>query len=403
MTTQFDIIVAGGGLVGATAANLFTNCGFNVAMVSGPVKPDSAHNPRVSAITLAAQKLFTELHIWGLISPPPYPYKKIQVWDDQSRANIYFRAADIGQQSLGYIVENQSLTQALHSKLTQNDRSVIFTDSEIIDLQRDHQLNLTIRDHTSQQTLSANLLVAADGINSPIRKLCGIPVISTDLNQYAITASILCKTAQTAAAYQWFLPSGPVALLPMRPPNNSAGRYALVWSCTPNMVDELMDIGAAQFRAKLLEIVGQPIGEISECRARCRFKLRHHHAQTYIANSVALIGDAAHAMHPLAGLGANLGFMDAAALAEVIAAAGKHIGRHSVLRRYERWRRPDNEMMLAAMLRLKQLFTNHSTPLTTARGLGVNLIDSATPLKSIIAKFATGIYGDLPEICRIST
>ena len=457
---QFDIVVVGGGLVGAAAAGLFAGDGFEVAVVergrggsggdgagdggdgagdgaddgAGDGADDGADS-RVSAINLAAAALFKHLDAWPG-DATVCAYRAMKVWDRNSSAKIAFRAADLGRDRLGSIVENRVLVAALREKLRSHARVAWLDDAEITAIDA---RGAALRVELSGETLETQLLVGADGANSKVRELAGIATARRDFEQDAITATvaIAAEAEHRHTAWQCFLDTGPAALLPL-----ADRRCALVWSCARGLADELMALPAEDFCARLQagfagggggdgrigdkfggefgrlsgefgdkfgdetgDDFGSQLGAITDCGSRRRFPLVQHHADSYLAASapVALIGDAAHAIHPLAGLGANIGLVDAAALAEVVSQArarGAGPGKYSTLRRYERWRRGDNAAVVQFMAGFHDLFRSRAPAAKIARAAGFNCADRSPPLKAALAGFATGLCGDLPKLCR---
>lgn len=408
MARPFDIVVVGAGLIGTAAACLFARQGLEVMLVeTQPAERgqgDENGDRRVSAINLAAAALLQALEAWPGIDPGRIgEYRAMRVWDRNSAAKISFHAADLGQQRLGYIIDNRLMIEAMREKLRQNYNVTILDNTEItaIDRHRDRAADRSrpgLSVDLAGERVETQLLVGADGAHSRVRALCGLNTRWRDFGQDALTATVSTAGSHRHTAWQCFLETGPVAMLPL-----ADGRCALVWSCERATADQLMDLPAADFCARLQSVFFDELGEITDCRPRQRFALTQHHANPYIADAVALVGDAAHTIHPLAGLGANIGLMDAAALAEVVQQArgrGADPGQYSVLRRYQRWRRGDNALVMAMMAGFKEAFGSSRASVKALRSAGMNWADSVTPLKVALARFATGLSGDLPALCR---
>ncbi len=404
----FDLVVAGAGMVGATAACLFAKQGLRVGLLdSKPVadgQADTIHprgDSRVSAVNIASMNIFQALEVWQtMLDKRVSRYHAMHVWEQGSDAAISFDAQALGQPQLGFIIENSVIVSALIEKLRQNYNVSIMENTSLSQRQiHKDKLVLVTEDNKS---LECGLLVGADGAQSKVRELCDIDTASFDYEQDAIVTRVTTEKGHRKTAWQSFLPTGPVAMLPLQD-----GRCSIVWSCDRaggmDCADRLMDLSDDAFCKVLSGYFDQHLGPVLECDERFRFPLRQYHAAHYISKYTALVGDAAHITHPLAGLGANIGFMDVAALAEVVEAArtnGRNIANHSVLRRYERWRKGENALVLGMMKGFKTVFGQSQEPIKTARRLGLNLADRIPPLKAQFAKYAMGLSGDLPEICK---
>jgi len=398
--TSFDVVVSGAGMVGATAACLFAKQGLKVGLLDSNVvadwQPDVTY-PRVSAVNLASVNILKWLEVWqSIVDKRISPFRAMHVWENHSDAEIHFDAPSLGQPNLGYIIENNAITSSLVEKLRQN-YNVRIMDGSALSERRIHKDKLVLVTDKNE-SLECSLLIGADGARSKVRELCEIDADPFDYGQDAIVTSVSLEKSHQSTAWQSFLPTGPVAMLPLQD-----GQCSIVWSCDRDYADELMESSDETFCEALSDVFRIHLGEVLDCGNRFRFPLRQHHAAHYISKYTALVGDAAHITHPLAGLGANIGFMDVAALAEVVDVARNrnlNISNHSVLRRYERWRKGENALVLGMMKGFKTVFGQSRDPVRAARQFGFNLTNQIPPLKSIFAKYAMGLSGDLPAICQ---
>ena len=397
------ILIVGGGLVGATAACAWADGPFQVTVVeSGPAAvewpPAAGFDPQVSALTRASQRVFQHLGVWEAIAARRVaPYRAMAVWDAASPGRIGFAAEDLGEPDLGHIVENSAILAALRERMEAAGNVEFRAETGVAGLQVDEAgARLALADG---QSLEAALVVGADGADSWVRDQAGITATGWDYDQSAVVAVVRTERPHGGTARQAFLPTGPVAFLPMADPH----RCTVVWSTSPVEAAGLAAADDGAFLAALQEAFGDSLGAMEETGPRASFPLRLQHADDYVRARVALIGNAAHAIHPLAGQGLNLGVLDAATLAQVTEearAAGRDIGSLRVLRRYERWRKGENVAMMAAMDGFQRLFGARSAPLRLARGLGMRLTGAASPVRNALMRRALGLAGDLPRRAR---
>jgi 2-octaprenylphenol hydroxylase len=324
------------------------------------------------------------------------PYRAMYVWDAEGGGHIRFDSAEVGEPDLGHIVENRVTQRALWERLESLETVAIFSPARVTDLSLDRdRARVTLNTGPS---LEADLLVAADGRDSPLRERAGIAVRGWDYDQHALVANVAHELPHQETAWQRFLPSGPLAFLPL-----ADGHSSIVWSTSPQQAAALLGRDEADFCAVLGQAFGHRLGAVRGAGPRAAFPLRLAHAERYVLPRLALVGDAAHAIHPLAGQGVNLGFLDAATLAEVVLdarAGGRDLGGLTALRRYERARKGDNLAMLAAMDVFKRVFGNDLPPLRLARSLGLDLADRVAPLKNLFLRRALGTLGGLPALAR---
>lgn len=394
-----DVVIIGAGMVGATLANALAQREFTIMVLdtdNPPVVDHSRYDLRVSALGRAAECVFRNLGVWPAISAQRVsPFRRMMVWDAGSEGAITFDAAEVGEPQLGHIVENSLVVDALHQQLGTYPNVDVLWATEVNKI-TPHRDSVTVRFSGGECT--ASLVVGADGARSWVRRHLGIEARGTDYDQRAIVAQVRTERSHEHTAWQRFLPTGPLAFLPL-----ADGSCSIVWSCDRPLADELMTLTDEAFLHRLGESFEFRLGNLVEIGARQWFPLSRTYAEDYIASRCALIGDAAHTVHPLAGQGANLGIADAAVLSEVVAAAaGQDIGVRSVLRRYERWRKSENMLMLNAVHGLQRLFRAELTPIRQLRGIGLRLTDASGPVKQFLVRRAIGLSGDVPKLAKCS-
>ncbi len=402
MSRQYDIVIAGAGMVGLALACALGNSALRVAIIEKQLfeetAGDSNYDNRVSAITMACRYFLEHVGAWPAIVQQRYhPYQRMFIWDAVGHGELAFDCADIGEPCLGYIIENCVTQSALQQQL-RNFSNITYYEGYDITAIDELEAETVVRCH-NDKALHCRLLVAADGAQSLVRQLSGISSHGWSYQQQAIVATVETEKPHQDTAWQRFLPSGPLAFLPL----GDEYHCSIVWSIDNDKVDELHMLDDDAFCMKLQSVFDNRLGVMRSIEERKRFPLNLAHASNYVQPRLALIGDAAHRVHPLAGQGVNLGFADAATLAEVVLDAlknGKDIGAYSVLRRYERWRKGDNLAMLAVTDTLKRLFGTDQVLISTIRSLGMDAINATSPVKDIIMRSATGLSRDLPLSMR---
>ncbi len=400
MRTQYDVIIVGGGMVGNTLACALGNFPLRVALIesqSAPTEELDDYDVRVSAITLASRALFENIAAWDAMRMRRIsPLREMHVWDAQGSGAIHFDAAELGEAELGYIIENRVIVAATLERLRQFDNVDIRCPAAVSALHPDTaQVSVEL---DSGEHLTAGLVVGADGAHSSIRAWAGIHTRGWSYQQTAIVATVKTERPHHAGAYQVFLPTGPLAFLPL-----INGLSSIVWSCDQGRAEELLRLDDQAFMRELSIAFGDRLGTMESVSRRAGYPLSLAHSDHYISERIALVGDAAHRVHPLAGQGVNLGLLDAASLAQVLQEAmadKKDIGARAVLRRYERWRKGDNLAMLAVTDAFKRGFGSQRWPLVPLRNAGMGLADRLGPAKLSIMRHAVGLDGDLPELAR---
>lgn len=397
--TDCDVAIVGAGMVGAALAQLLAQVDFRVAIVEkeGLIErhDPAVYGTRVSAINPGSERILCAAGVWDAIAQSRIsPYERMFVWDANSSGSIEFDSADMGVTHLGTIVENNLVAFALHRELLHAPGVRVMAGSSLSGF--DSEADRVVLKFSDGENLRARILVGADGARSRVRETLGIHCESRDFRQLGIVATVATERAHRQTAWQRFLPTGPLAFLPL-----ADGNCSIVWSCRQAAANELMSLDDADFGVELVRAFDHRLGGIIETGPRKTFSLRSSHAQRYIGERTVLVGDAAHVVHPLAGQGVNLGFQDAAALAEVMIEAretGKDIGGELTLRRYERWRKGENLAMYHAMNGMEKLFGAKMGVVRRLRGLGLQVADAVDPLKFVFAGRAMGLSGDLPKI-----
>ncbi len=393
-----QVLVAGGGMVGGTLACALASRGVHVIVVeareSKPFVTNGDYDLRVSALSAGAEMIFRNLQVWPLIQQRrSSAFRKMTVWDAESQAQIHFDALDIGEPRLGHIVENSVIQDALIERLRMLETATWHCPDTItqIDVLADRAV-VTL---ASGARFEPHLVVGADGANSKVRSLMGMEYHTRNYEQSAVVANVRTEHAVQSTAWQRFLPTGPLAMLPL-----SDHQCAVVWSTTEQHAETLLRLADKAFCEQLAEAFEFRLGEIVSTSIRASFPLRGGHAEPYVRFRVALVGDAAHTIHPLAGQGANLGFMDAAILAEVLTNTQRDMGSLRVLRRYERARKADNVAMMRLMEGFSMLFGTTSLPIVWLRSAGLSLTDALRPIKRVIMRRAMGLSGERPTLAR---
>ncbi|WP_447927559.1 UbiH/UbiF/VisC/COQ6 family ubiquinone biosynthesis hydroxylase [Vreelandella sp. EE27] len=404
----FDAVIVGAGMVGTALAGLLANAGMRTALVEANAAPldlktldVTMPTPRVSALTPVSQRLLTQLGAWpAMAAKRVTPYRYMHVWDGEGSGSIDFSADEAGTPVLGHIVENSVTLAALNEQVLGLPALSLFYGVKVTALQTTPQGRYLVLE--DGRTLQTSLLIAADGARSALRELAGIETTEESMAQDAVVTTVRCEKPHGGCARQVFNDGRPLAFLPLTVDGDE--RYcSIVWSTTAEHADTLEGLSRAALGAALGESFGHRLGGVEVLDHAYRFPLIQRHANTYVQPHFALVGDAAHTIHPLAGQGVNLGLMDAAVLAEEVVHAwrrGAPWGELSTLSRFERRRRLDNAAMLALMKGFKGLFGSRLPVLTLARNLGLSGMNQAVPLKRLIMRQATGERGRLPQTCR---
>ena len=387
----YDTIIIGGGIVGLTIAALLQKNNFSVAVIESktPQLDWDLTQPtaRASAIHNTSKKLFDYLGVWDLFEKKACaPLQKMEIWDHTQNAHLHFDAKEIGETEMGWIVDNREIVKTLWQNLPNCD--LFFPNKPC-------HFDGTILTLDNEKQLKTNLIIGADGHDSWVRKQMPIGLKIRSYQQSAIVAVIESEQPHHHTAYQKFLSTGPIALLPL----SNAHQTALVWSADTEISNTLMEKSQDVFARELTHQMDFKLGHLTLLSERAQFPLTMRHAEDYVSPHFALAGDAAHTIHPLAGLGVNLGLMDAACLMAVLSDARnnkKSLGDFKILRRYSRWRRAENTPVMIAMRGLKDIFSINTPSLNIIRNWGVNTLNQCNPIKKQLMQIATGHSKDLP-------
>lgn len=399
MIAQYDILVVGAGLVGCTFALALKNSGLKVAVVDAGSAANLAQQApelRVSALSLASEQILRNISAWQAVNHERVtPYSGMYVWDKDSFANIEFDANAVQQTQLGCIVENNNLLCALQTQCSQSANIELLFSSKIKDLSISTPASVVQLE--DGKTLMSKLIVGADGGRSMVRRIAQFPNTFWSYDQTAIVANVLTKEPHQNTARQVFTPTGPLALLPLWHPH----MQSIVWSQDTARAEELLSLSKEEFERKLSADFDLRLGPISLQSEVKSFPLQMQYSRQWLSDGVVLIGDAAHVIHPLAGQGANLGFLDAAALAEQILACLEQEKDFSIaknLKSFERWRKAEAVKMTATMELFKQLFAGVNPVKKLIRDVGMSLVNQTPLLKQKIIENAMGTAGHLPNL-----
>ncbi|USD65643.1 FAD-dependent 2-octaprenylphenol hydroxylase [Vibrio sp. SCSIO 43136] len=401
MMQSFDVVIVGGGMVGLAAAAAMAKEDMRIAVIEKQ-RPSSNFDPlpdvRVSALSRASEQILRKLDAWQGIEQRRFtPYSGMHVWELDSFAQIDFDAQSLCQPNLGHIVENRVIQLSLWEQVESLANVTIFESQLCQSLSIGESEAWLMLD--SGVGITAKLVVGADGANSWLRQQVDIPLTHWDYGHSAIVANIRCDVPHENVARQVFTPQGPIALLPLNEPD----LCSLVWSIDPTEAERLTTLSEAEFNKALYTEFDGKLGLLSVEGDRQAFPLRMRYARDFALERVALIGDAAHTIHPLAGQGVNLGLLDAAGLAQHVIAlwqSGQDIGSKRNLRPFERWRKAEAAKMIAAMQGFKDLFAGGNPIKKLIRGVGVTLVDKLPGAKQQIMMRALGLEGSLPNLAK---
>ncbi|MGD8567808.1 MAG: 2-octaprenyl-6-methoxyphenyl hydroxylase [Gammaproteobacteria bacterium] len=405
---DYDIIIVGGGMVGASLALALGNQPFNVAMIeaySHDLDTPPGYDDRAIALSYGSAQIFRTLNLWNQLSDNVTPIHQIHVSEcgHMGITRIDHRQENV--EALGYVITARALGQVLYGALAQFENIHMIKPARLTGLSfTDDQAQAIVAinpddEKQTQQTIGARLLVAADGGNSSVRQMLDIDAQEQDYRQTAITANISTELPHHNRAYERFTSQGPLALLPM----GDDRQCSLVWTRHTENVDALLKLSDDQFLQQLQREFGNRLGAFTRIGKRSTYPLKLVRAASQVRKRVALIGNAAHTLHPIAGQGFNLGIRDVAALAQILVdehKAQRDIGLLGALQTYQQWRQEDHRRIIGFTDNLVRIFSNRFTPLAVARNLGLVATDVLPPVKHLLAKHTMGMAGTLPRLAR---
>jgi 2-octaprenyl-6-methoxyphenol hydroxylase len=399
MTDTFDVCVIGAGPVGGSLACRLATAGVRTAIVDRAALPPMEHpdfDGRAYAIAAGSRRVLQDAGVWDALPFPAGPIREIRVSDgkvgrEASPLHLHFAAHEADSEAFGWMVEARSLRMAINARLHAQPNLTVFAPATAAIERTGDRASVRVAGGPS---LSCRLVVAAEGRNSPLREAAGIAVTRLPYGQTGIVCAIAHDRPHHGRALEHFLPAGPFAQLPMAPTEGAPNLSAIVWTEATPVARRLLEFDAARFTREVARRLGDHLGAIRLLGRRWSYPLGALHAQRYVDTRLALVGDAAHGIHPIAGQGLNLGFRDVGALAELVSGAvarGEDPGGPELLRRYQAARRPDNLMMLAATDSLDRLFSSDSRLLRTARDIGIAAVHRRPGLKLAFMRRAMGV------------
>lgn len=395
-----DVLIIGGGFVGLALACALADNGLRSLVIENG-DPEAAlaqgFDGRASAIALTSRRLLERIGVWEKLADEAAPMLDIRVSEGGSRLFLHYDHREVGDQPFGHMLENRVLRRALLQRLRELPLATLLAPAALKVLERARDsVAATLADG---RRITAPLAIAADGRDSRVREDAGIRVTSWSYGQTAIVTTVEHERSHGFVANEHFLPAGPFAILPLLPETRSS----IVWTERASVAPAIMALDDQGFGRELRRRFGDFLGEVRPVGPRFSYPLSLQYAARATGQRLVLVGDALHAMHPIAGQGLNMGLRDVAALFDALfeaRAAGRDLGSPAVLARYERWRRFDNTLMLAMTDGLNRLFSNNIPPLRLARDLGLAAVHRMPMLKRLFMRHAMGMVGDLPQLMR---
>ncbi len=398
---DYDLAIVGGGIIGNTLAVALQNSGLRVVSIEAQSESISIAKNRAYVLSLLSGQIFAGLGIWPEVLPQVTQFSQIQISDADYAGVVKMYPQDLGRENLGYAATHETLLTALQTKLRSATNITVMCPAQVVGVAHTAtgaEITIQTPDSELPTKIRTSLVIAADGAKSALREQAGIATSGWNYWQSCITATIKPEKPHRDVAYERFWYAGPIGVLPL-----ADGRCQVVWTVPHQQAEELRDLPAAEFLSELEHCTGGLLGKLELDSHRWLFPVKLMQSKDYIADRLALIGDAAHCCHPVAGQGMNLGIRDAAALAEILVAAqqaGEDIGSKAVLQRYAQWRKPENWVILAFTDFLDRMFSTRLLPIVIVRRLGLFLLDRIPAFKYLALRLMTGLAGKIPQVAN---
>ena len=406
MSCDYDILIVGGGMVGATMAYALSPLPLRIGVIEAvPFKSDSqpSYDDRAIALAYGSARIFEAMGLWPKFADKVSPIKKIHISDRGHFGAARIDSVEEKVDALGYVIENRVVGAVLAEELPKLDNVELICPATVINVEMNEaEARLTIESDGQQRQLTAKLVIAADGGNSVVRQLLDIPTRSWDYGQAAVIANVTPERHHQGVAYERFTDTGPVAMLPNAyAETDDPNRCSLVWTVRSGDEERVLGLSDEEFLAELQTRFGHRLGKLEKVGRRNAYPLKLVRAKQQVRPRLALIGNAAHTLHPIAGQGFNLGQRDVAVLADVLAAAivnGEDIGAVDVMQRYADWRHWDHKTVIGFTDGLARLFSNPLAPVALARNISLFTVDVVPPLKRMLSRQTMGLAGKLPRL-----
>nr|WP_041548561.1 FAD-dependent hydroxylase [Chamaesiphon minutus] len=400
---DYDLAIVGGGIIGNTLAVALQNSGLRVVSIESQAQSISIAKSRAYVLSMLSGQIFEGLGVWEEVLPQITQFSQIQISDADYAGVVKMYPQDLGRETLGYAASHEVLLTALQTKLRSAANITVMCPAQVVAVEytpTGAEITIQTPDTEAPTKIRTSLVIAADGAKSSLRERAGITTAGWNYWQSCITATVTPAQPHQNVAYERFWYAGPIGVLPL-----ADGRCQVVWTVPHQQAEELRDLPANEFLDRLEYCTGGLLGKLALDSERWLFPVKLMQSKNYIADRLALIGDAAHCCHPVAGQGMNLGIRDAAALAEILVAAhqaGEDIGSKAVLQRYANWRKPENWVILAFTDFLDRMFSTSLMPIVIIRRCGLFLLDRIPGFKYLALRLMTGLAGKIPQVAKLT-